>query len=190
MEKYNKDDKNRVKVLAERLQPGLNENERQLLSASELGDEEIVKQLIDRSEASAEVLDFQGRSALDLAIIAEDESLTSYLIRKVSDKLIHQGLLCAVEQQRTQICELLLKNSMYDLTSSERQASEQLNLISITENGTTKNVHPKNPKSKVRIMLKEALMRASIKNNFQIVQIIMLKGICLEIPHEIGRAHV
>ncbi|XP_063408615.1 short transient receptor potential channel 7-like [Mytilus trossulus] len=183
MEKYNKDDKNKVKVLAERLQPGLNENERQLLSASELGDEEIVKQLIDRSEASAEVLDFQGRSALDLAIIAEDEGLTSYLIRKVSDKLIHQGLLCAVEQQRTQICELLLKNSIYDLTSSERQASEQLNLISIT-NGTTNNVHPKNTKSKVRIMLKEALMRASIKNNFQIVQIIMLKGICLEIPHD------
>jgi hypothetical protein len=44
-------------------------------------------------EVSAEVLDSQGRSALDLAIIGEDESLTSYLMTKVSEQVIHKGLL-------------------------------------------------------------------------------------------------
>jgi hypothetical protein len=35
---------------------------------------------------------------------------------------------------------------------------------------------------KAKKMLTEALMRASIQNNFQIAQVIMLKGIALHIP--------
>jgi hypothetical protein len=45
-----------VKVLAERLQPGLTENERRLLSAAELGDGDLVRKLLESGEVSAEVL--------------------------------------------------------------------------------------------------------------------------------------
>jgi ankyrin repeat protein len=50
---------------------GLTENERRLLSAAELGDGDLVRKLLESGEVSAEVLDSQGRSALDLAIIGE-----------------------------------------------------------------------------------------------------------------------
>jgi hypothetical protein len=42
-----------VKVLAERLQPGLTENERRLLSAAELGDGDLVRKLLESGEVSA-----------------------------------------------------------------------------------------------------------------------------------------
>lgn len=170
----------KVTVLAERLQPGLSEKERNLLSAAELGDEDLVLKLLNTDGVSAEIVDSPGRSTLDLAIIAENVSLTSYLMTKVSPKLIHQGLLCAIENQRTQLCELLLGHSMYSdaVCRSDVIANGQMTYI-----GKEQAVN-QSKRSERHKMLLQALMKASIKNNFQIVQAIMLKNVFLDIPHD------
>jgi hypothetical protein len=51
-------------------------------------------------------------------------------------------------------------------------------------NGTQQGKKEKEVNGKAKKMLTEALMRASIQNNFQIAQVIMLKGIALHIPHD------
>ena len=177
-----------VKVLAERLQPGLTENERRLLSAAELGDGDLVRKLLESGEVSAEVLDSQGRSALDLAIIGEDESLTSYLMTKVSEQVIHKGLLCSIQHTKTALCELILKCTMYNVTNTDQSNLEIYKNSRITQNGTPngtqKGKKEKEVNGKAKKMLTEALMHASIQNNFQIAQVIMLKGIALHIPHD------
>lgn len=170
----------KVTVLAERLQPGLSEKERNLLSAAELGDEDLVKKILHSDEVSAEIIDSPGRSILDLAIIAENVSLTSYLTTKVSEKLVQQGLLCAIENQRTQLCELLLEHTMYSDIEDQSEVIANNQMVHDKQKQTTKE----KDRSERRKMLIQALMKPAIQNNFQIVQFIMLKGIFLDIPHD------
>ena len=50
-----------VKLLAERLRPGLTEEERRFMTAAELGDDDVVKSLLESGKVTADRADTQGQ---------------------------------------------------------------------------------------------------------------------------------
>ena len=100
-------------MLAERLRPGLNENERKFMGAAEVGDEALMRELLALGIVSVECEDSQGRTALDLAIMSGQECVVHFLYSQLPGATIHQGLLCAIESDREEFCEILLKHSIY-----------------------------------------------------------------------------
>ncbi|XP_069112758.1 short transient receptor potential channel 7-like [Argopecten irradians] len=180
--------KRRLNVLAERLRPGLSESERTFLDAAELGDEKVVKKVLENDVVSPDCEDSLGRTGLDLAIMSGKESLVVFLVAKVSGPKVHQGLLCAVDNNRTELCEILLRHQIYRRRTVESDVHLYMDDTEELQNGKQPEIVEKDIESKgatkVDKMLKEALMRAAIKNNFQIVQMIMLRAVYLEIPHD------
>ncbi|KAK3106625.1 hypothetical protein FSP39_023931 [Pinctada imbricata] len=255
-----------IKLLTERLKPGLSEEERNFMTAAELGDDDIVKNLLSGGRVSVDRTDTQGRTVLDVAIESGQEELVSFLIAKVSHKTIHQGLLCAVENDRAEICEILLNHPIYQTTISQEteikctaelivspeedrlrvpeedslrisrddrtrlprenglriprddglrirredglrvprddglrvprddveriqkedgvRVPREEGLRVHKEDGSLSSKTSQMPCTNLEHMLKEALIKASIKNNFQIVRMIILKGAVLEMPHD------
>ncbi|OWF44847.1 short transient receptor potential channel 3-like [Mizuhopecten yessoensis] len=178
--------KRRLNVLAERLRPGLSESEREFLDAAELGDEAVVRKVLENDVVSPDCEDTLGRTGLDHAIISGKESLVLFLFGKVSGPKIHQGLLCAVDNNRTELCEILLRHQIYRRRTVESDVYLYVDDPEDVQNSRPPEIVEKNTEgvTKVDKMLKEALMRAAIKNNFQIVQMIMLRAVSLEIPHD------
>jgi ankyrin repeat protein len=184
-----------IQILSERLRPGLLDVDRQYLESCELGDDDLVRNLLNSGRVSPDQEDTQGRTALDLAIANGHVSLVVFLSGKVGPKVIHQGLLCAVENDREEICEILLENSIYQSTIKEN-ANEYSSIEGITSSNYDKVSGIYDDDSSMRYktcqlsdmtikkMLKEALIKAAIRNNFQIVQMIMIKGASVDIPHD------
>lgn len=186
-----------VHILSERLRPGLQDVERKYLESCELGDENFVKNVLNSGRVSADIEDTQGRTGLDISIENGHVSLVDYLLSKVSPKVIHQGLLCAIEYDREEICEILLNHPIYQTTHKDRdgvKSNEYSTIQGITSpNGVTApdddDLSMRSDISKfselpVFNMLKEALIKAAIRNDFQIVQMIMMKGALVDIPHD------
>ncbi|XP_033724598.1 short transient receptor potential channel 3-like [Pecten maximus] len=180
--------KRRLNVLAERLRPGLSESERKFLDAAELGDEAVVRKVLENDVVSPDCEDSLGRTGLDLAISSGKESLVVFLVGKVSGPKVHQGLLCAVGNNRTELCEILLRHQIYRRRTVESDVHLYMDEPEELQNSKPPEIVEKDIEtqgvSKVDKMLKEALMRAAIKNNFQVVQMIMLRAVSLEIPHD------
>lgn len=130
-----------VHILSERLRPGLQDVERKYLESCELGDENFVKNVLNSGRVSADIEDTQGRTGLDISIENGHVSLVDYLLCKVSPKVIHQGLLCAIEYDREEICEILLNHPIYQTTHKDRdgvKSNEYSTIQGITSpNGVT-----------------------------------------------------
>ncbi|XP_048734236.1 short transient receptor potential channel 7-like isoform X1 [Ostrea edulis] len=184
-----------IQILSERLRPGLHDVDRQYLESCELGDDDLVRNLLNSGRVSPDQEDTQGRTALDLAIANGHVSLVVFLSGKVGPKVIHQGLLCAVENGREEICEILLENSIYQSTLKEN-TNEYSSIEGIMSSNGDKVSEIFDDDSSMRCktsqlsemtikkMLKEALIKAAIRNNFQIVQMVMIKGASVDIPHD------
>ncbi|XP_062594188.1 short transient receptor potential channel 6-like [Saccostrea cucullata] len=188
---------NLINLLSERLRPGLLDVERKYLESCELGDEDLVRNLLNSGTVSPDLEDTQGRTALDLAIASGHVSLVEFLSGKVGPKVIHQGLLCAVENDREEICQILLENSIYQYSlQSKENGNEYSSIEGITnpnsdkmseifdDDLSTRSKLTQYSEISVNKMLKEALIKAAIRNNFQIVQMIMMKGASVDIPHD------
>lgn len=187
-----------VHILSERLRPGLQDVERKYLESCELGDEDFVRNLLNSRRVSADIEDTQGRTGLDIAIENGHISLVEFLLSKVSPKVIHQGLLCAVDYDREEICEILLDHPIYHTSPKVKdnlKSNEYSTIQGITSsNGITASddVDDLSMRSEISKlselpvfnMLKEALIKAAIRNDFQIVQMIMMKGASVDIPHD------
>ncbi|XP_062590016.1 short transient receptor potential channel 3-like [Saccostrea cucullata] len=164
---------NLINLLSERLRPGLLDVERKYLESCELGDEDLVRNLLNSGTISPDLEDTQGRTALDLAIASGHVSLVEFLSGKVGPKVIHQGLLCAVENDREEICQILLENSIYQYSlQSKENANEYSSIEGITnpnsdkmsevfdDDLSTRSKLSQQSEITVNKMLKEALIKA------------------------------
>ncbi|XP_022302544.2 short transient receptor potential channel 7-like [Crassostrea virginica] len=189
---------NSESILLERLRPGLLDVERKYLESCELGDEQLISSLLNSGRVSPDVEDTQGRTGLDLAIENGHVSLVEILLPKVSPKFIHQGLLCAVENGRVEICEILLNHHMYQIVTKPNENSNDNEYSSIQGVTSQNDIEQSNSGDDMSMideiskfselpvsnMLKEALIKAAIRNDFQIVQMTMMKGASVDIPHD------
>ena len=189
---------NSESILLERLRPGLLDVERKYLESCELGDEQFISSLLNSGRVSPDVEDTQGRTGLDLAIENGHVSLVEILLPKVSPKFIHQGLLCAVENGRVEICEILLNHHMYQIVTKPNENSNDNEYSSIQGVTSQNDIEQSNSGDDISMideiskfselpvsnMLKEALIKAAIRNDFQIVQMTMMKGASVDIPHD------
>ncbi|XP_046362043.1 short transient receptor potential channel 3-like isoform X3 [Haliotis rufescens] len=164
----------KLKLLQDRMQAGLTEDERDFLQAAELGDIDAIKTLIQTEAVSVNCVDPQGRTALEAAVAANDEDIVHYLLAKVKDKTVHKALLCACDNDRDKISEIILQHPLYQ----ERNASATHEQIWKLGSKSTSG-HPN-----VDTLLREALLRAAKRNNFLIVKQLMLMGAHLDPPHD------
>ena len=169
--------KNRkYRLLQDRLEAGLSEGERYFLTAAEIGDIDTLKSLLNEGEVSVNCVDPQGRTALELAVAANVENVVCYLLDKVSGRVVHKALLCACDYDRDTIFDIILQHPIYTkpLTDDEEQ----------TVSLYSKYVTRKNPQVELQERLREALILAAKRNNFQIVKQLMLRGATVVLPHD------
>ncbi|ESO99447.1 hypothetical protein LOTGIDRAFT_158532 [Lottia gigantea] len=153
-------------LVNDRLQAGLTDDERVFLMAAEMGDLETVTRMLDSGVVSVNCVDQQGRTALELAVVANDEGLVAYLLDKVPERVVHRALLCAAEDDREQLCELILQHPLY---SKAKILDPTQDIPSVD--------------TSVLGLLRDGLLRAAKHNDFQIVKMFMTRGVALEKPH-------
>ncbi|PVD35555.1 hypothetical protein C0Q70_02518 [Pomacea canaliculata] len=147
-------EKRRFKLLKDRLQAGLTDDERNFLEAAEIGNLDTVKDLLESDRVKVDCVDQQGRTALELAVSGNDVDVVVYLLERSNPRIIHKALLCAADN---------------DMERSAPRCSRRF-IASIYRN--------------VSKLLREVLLRAAKRNNFQIVKKIMMHGVFLEEPHD------
>lgn len=165
----------RMLLIEERLQAGLTDDEHDFHAATEIGDLETIKRLVESGKVSITCMDLMGRTSLELATTANDTDLVRYFINCYPEHLIHSGFLCAVENDRDKLCEIYLAHEMYSLPVNMEGNKKK--------NGNVQKTQSEGPKS-VQAMLREALIIAACRNNFLIVKMLMVRGVTLDIPHE------
>ncbi|XP_070207798.1 short transient receptor potential channel 7-like isoform X2 [Littorina saxatilis] len=183
----------RHKLLQDRLQAGLSEEERRFLEAAEIGNLDVVKELLEGGIVKVDCCDQQGRTALELAVSGNDVDVVCYLLERSSHRMIHKALLFAADNDVERISELILDHPMY------RDALQRkMNMVTQAEAGVdgTQNVGmhgaeiPEETEEdiitqeNITKLLREVLLRAAKRNHFQIVKKILMHGVYLDEPHD------
>ncbi|XP_041377987.1 short transient receptor potential channel 6-like [Gigantopelta aegis] len=167
----------KYRLLQDRLEAGLSEGERYFLTAAEIGDIDTLKSLLNEGKVSINCVDPQGRTALELAVAANVEGVVCHLLDKVSGRIVHKAFLCACDYDRDTIFEIILQHPIYARSPSDEDVELTMPLYS-------KYVTRRNPQVELQDKLREALIRAAKRNNFQIVKQLMLRGATLVLPHD------
>lgn len=81
----------RMLLMEERLQAGLTDDEHDFHAATEIGDLETIKRLVESGKVSITCMDLMGRTSLELATTANDTDLVRYFINCYPEHLIHSG---------------------------------------------------------------------------------------------------
>lgn len=188
--------------LEERLQAGLTEDEREFLVAAEIGDFDLIKKFIESKIVSVHVVDPLGRTGLEVASNGDHEEIVSYLLKTSSEVNIQRALLSAIENDRDHICDIILEHPMYHHEARPEIASKATDGAELqSTEGEAPPLKPKEPipgtvaelnsektnrpsKEKVHALLKEALIQAALKDNFQIIKLVILMGVTLDSPHD------
>ncbi|XP_025083478.1 short transient receptor potential channel 7-like [Pomacea canaliculata] len=195
-------EKRRFKLLKDRLQAGLTDDERNFLEAAEIGNLDTVKDLLESDRVKVDCVDQQGRTALELAVSGNDVDVVVYLLERSNPRIIHKALLCAADNDMERISEMLLDHPIYrqslqrymEATTDAFLQAEDMPLqpeVRIRTGGDTPEVKLEDEDEdgffslgNVSKLLREVLLRAAKRNNFQIVKKIMMHGVFLEEPHD------
>ncbi|XP_064611626.1 short transient receptor potential channel 3-like [Liolophura sinensis] len=173
----------RRKLVEERLQADSSESERKFLDAAEVGDKDVLIEVLETENVSVEALNLSGRTALDLAVDGNNMEIVEYLLPKCSHSTVHRALLCAVENDRNVIFEKILEHPMYQEEGTE--VVKELQQDTMYENKTFQNKDPEGDIPKDRSsLLREALTLAARECNFSIVRTLVLRGAYIDPPHD------
>nr|KAG5692053.1 hypothetical protein BaRGS_021485 [Batillaria attramentaria] len=184
-------DGQRKKLLQDRLQAGLSEEQRRFLEAAEIGNLDVVKDLLESGQVKVDCVDQQGRTALELAVSGNDVDVVCYLLERSTPRMIHKALLCAADNDVERISELILDHPFYrdclrrqmgvhraEMEGVQSEAMPQVSEEELTEDEKLFS------QANVSKLLREVLLRAAKRNNFQIVKKIMMHGVFLDAPHD------
>lgn len=183
-------DGQRKKLLQDRLQAGLSEEQRRFLEAAEIGNLDVVKDLLETEKVKIDCADQQGRTALELAVSGNDVDVVCYLLERSPPRMIHKALLCAADNDVERISELILDHPFYRdclrrQMGMHKAAMEGAELPAMGEQETDLSEDEKLfSQANVNKLLREVLLRAAKRNNFQIVKKIMMHGVFLDVPHD------
>ncbi|XP_023260690.1 short transient receptor potential channel 6-like isoform X2 [Seriola lalandi dorsalis] len=154
----------------------LSMTEELFLDAAEYGNiPEVRRMLEELPDLNVNCVNYMGQSALQLAVANEHLEVTKLLLRKKDLARIGDALLLAISKGYIRIVEAILSHQAFvdsqRLTNSPSQADTQDDFFAYDEDGTRFS-HDITP-----------IILASQCHEYEIVHILLMKGACIERPH-------
>ena len=148
----------------------MTDQEYDYLMAAENGDLDVVQKAAQDWNININCSDHLGRSALELALMGDHLDVVEYLLPRSNLQCIEDALLFAIGKENVQVCELLLDHPLYK--NRRIQLSDSSGFYQ-------QDTHiPRQRPNTTPIVL------ASHKNNFYIVQLLLLRGSRITPPHD------
>uniref|UniRef100_A0A7N6A8A2 Transient receptor ion channel domain-containing protein n=1 Tax=Anabas testudineus TaxID=64144 RepID=A0A7N6A8A2_ANATE len=147
------------------------------LDAAEYGNiPEVRRMLEELPQLNVNCVNYMGQNALQLAVANEHLEVTKLLLRKKDLARIGDALLLAISKGYVRIVEALLSHPAFAdgqrLSNSPSRADTHDDFFAYDEDGTrfSHNITP--------------IILASQCNEYEIVHILLMKGACIERPHD------
>ncbi|KAF8572422.1 hypothetical protein P879_01035 [Paragonimus westermani] len=152
----------------------LKDKEYVYLNASEFGEIDVVRELLDDPQLDVNCVDYMGRNALLLAIKNENIDLVDLLVSNLDFYAIEDALLHAISQSKNHLVKLIVDHPQY---------------IRLEKQAKFKN-HGKHNKPETYVKRSQfssdisPLMLAAHTNNHEIIQLLLDRGVKLAMPHD------
>ncbi|XP_071353529.1 short transient receptor potential channel 6 [Trachinotus anak] len=155
----------------------LSMTEELFLEAAEYGNiPEVRRMLEELPDLNVNCVNYMGQSALQLAVANEHLEVTKLLLTKKDLARIGDALLLAISKGYVRIVEAILSHQAFAdsqrLTNSPSQADTHDDFFAYDEDGTRFS-HDITP-----------IILASQCHEYEIVHILLMKGACIERPHD------
>ena len=148
----------------------LNDHEYEYLMAAENGNLERVIRAVRDWGVNINCTDHLGRCALELALIGDHISVVEFLLPRSNLQCIEDALLFAISKENVKIVEKILDHPLY--TNRRIQLSDSSGFYQ--RDSDTPRQRPNTT----------PIVLAAHKNNFYIVQILLLRGSKIQPPHD------
>lgn len=148
----------------------LSELDREYLSAAELGDLGTVQTAVNEYNVNINCVDFLGRSALELALMGDHQDVVEFLLPRSNIQSVEDALLYSIDKENVKMCELMLDHPLY--------RNHRVKLSSLDGIYQTDAESPRLRPNSTPIIL------AAQKNNFYIVQLLLMRGATIIPPHD------
>ena len=146
------------------------QEEMDFLSAAEQGDYATVQQAVTEWNININCLDHLGRSALELALIGDHQTIVEYLLPRSNLQCIEDTLLYAISRENVKVCEMILDHPLYKNQKIQLSDSDGF----YQKDNDTPRLRPNTT----------PIVLAAQKNNFYIVQLLSLRGSSIALPHD------
>ncbi|XP_059176499.1 short transient receptor potential channel 7-like, partial [Physella acuta] len=154
--------------------PGYVDLEEEFLHAAEFGDIPNVKRILnDCVDLNIDCIDALGRTALRLAVKNEHLEVVEVLLEKSNQHHIYEAVLQAISAGHTQIAETILKHRRYLEMWKERRKlgdTDGFYKTAFPDSQFSPDITP--------------LILSSQKNQYEIVQLLLLRGETITKPHK------
>uniref|UniRef100_A0A5K3ER90 Ion_trans domain-containing protein n=1 Tax=Mesocestoides corti TaxID=53468 RepID=A0A5K3ER90_MESCO len=151
----------------------LQDKEYVFLNAAEFGEVEIVRELLNDPTLNVDCVDYMGRNAVLLAMKTENIELIDALVGKLNFYAVEDALLNAISQEKIHIVKLIIDHPQYirmeKIMAPRRQRAGIINK-SIERSQFSSDITP--------------LMLAAHTNNHEIIQLLLDRGLKVEMPHD------
>nr|CUU97700.1 hypothetical transcript [Hymenolepis microstoma] len=151
----------------------LQDTEYVFLNAAEFGEVEIVKELLNDPTLNVDCVDYMGRNAVLLAMKTENIELIDALVGKLNFYAVEDALLNAISQEKIHIVKLIIDHPQYirmEKIMAPRGRRAGLIGKAIDRSQFSADITP--------------LMLAAHTNNHEIIQLLLDRGLTLEMPHD------
>jgi hypothetical protein len=150
----------------------LPDKEQSFLRAAASGNVDLTKHYVEDEHTNVNCQDYLGRGALELAVVGEHVSVVEYLSPRCNMMMTEDALLSAISQDNVKLTEMILNHPVYKtnrflLVSMERFYHDD----SIGE-------QPRFAPETTPLLL------ACHRNNYHIIQLLLLRGADIEEPHD------
>ncbi|VDN14742.1 unnamed protein product [Dibothriocephalus latus] len=151
----------------------LQDKEYVFLNASEFGEVEIVRELLNDRTLNVDCVDYMGRNAILLAMKTENIELIDCLVGRLNFYAVEDALLNAISQEKIHIVKLIIDHPQYirmEKIMTPRGQRAGIITKSTERSQFSSDITP--------------LMLAAHTNNHEIIQLLLDRGLKVEMPHD------
>lgn len=152
----------------------LQDKEYVYLNAAEFGEVDVIKDLLEDPNLDVNCVDYMGRNALLLAIKNENFDLVNLLLSKLDFYAIEDALLHAISLEKNHLVKLIVDHPQYILLEKQ-----------VGQNNFSRYYLSRSKRSQFSSDISPLMLAAHV-NNHEIIQLLLDRGLELEMPHDRG----